>query len=71
MEHFVAGQDLKLFRPYDIVQINDPSEKSAGIYFRISQKGVDYLSNLTQEGLPLIFHRMVHGKLTLLTGCLF
>ncbi|KAI6190157.1 hypothetical protein M3Y97_00086400 [Aphelenchoides bicaudatus] len=54
-----AGQDVKLFRPYDIVQINDPSNRSAGIYFRISQKGVDYLAALTSEGLPLIFHRMV------------
>lgn len=57
----VPGTSLKLFQPYEIVkiQINDPSDRSAGIYFRISQKGVDYLASLTSEGLPLIFHRMV------------
>ncbi|KAI6237298.1 hypothetical protein M3Y95_00250300 [Aphelenchoides besseyi] len=56
-----SGEDVLLRRlqPYDVVQINDSAEKSAGIYFRMSQRGVDYLADLTAEGLPLIFHRMV------------
>lgn len=56
---FPVDDEFKRYRPYEIVQINDPSDKSAGIYFRISQKGVDYLATLTSEGLPLIFHRMM------------
>uniref|UniRef100_A0A183BJE2 TPR_REGION domain-containing protein n=1 Tax=Globodera pallida TaxID=36090 RepID=A0A183BJE2_GLOPA len=45
--------------PYETVLIDDPAGKSAGIYFRISQRGVDYLAELASEGLPDILHRMV------------
>ncbi|KAL3101289.1 hypothetical protein niasHT_028045 [Heterodera trifolii] len=45
--------------PYETVLIDDPAEKSAGIYFRISQRGVDYLAELASDGLPSILHRMV------------
>ena len=38
---------------YDMVQIRDPAEKSAGIYARISQRGVDYLAALFNEGKSL------------------
>ncbi|CAD5224576.1 unnamed protein product [Bursaphelenchus okinawaensis] len=55
----VNQHDLKSYKGYDLVEINDPAEKSAGIYFRISQRGVDYLADLTSDGLPLIFHRMM------------
>uniref|UniRef100_A0A915D748 Lipid-binding serum glycoprotein N-terminal domain-containing protein n=1 Tax=Ditylenchus dipsaci TaxID=166011 RepID=A0A915D748_9BILA len=47
------------YRPYETVTIDDPAQHSSGIYFRISQKGVDYLAELASDGLPAIFHRMV------------
>lgn len=44
---------------YESVQIDDPAEDgSSGIYFRISQKGVDYLANLASKGLPKIMNRL-------------
>ncbi|KAI1720637.1 nose resistant to fluoxetine protein 5 [Ditylenchus destructor] len=47
------------FKPYQTVTINDPAQNSSGIYFRISQRGVDYLAELAMLGLPEIFYRMV------------
>lgn len=44
---------------YESVQIDDPAENgSSGIYFRISQKGVDYLADLASKGLPKIMNRL-------------
>ena len=43
---------------YDEVLINDPQPQSAGIYFRMSQKGVNYLTSLASEALPLILKGM-------------
>lgn len=44
---------------HESVQIDDPAEdSSSGIYFRISQKGVDYLAGLTSKGLPKIMNRL-------------
>jgi hypothetical protein len=46
---------------YESVEINDPVEGgSSGIYFRISQKGVDYLADLTSKGLPKIMASLDH-----------
>lgn len=52
---------FKLYSPYSPVQIDDPTqnENASGLYFRISQRGVDYLAGLASKGLPEIFHRLV------------
>jgi hypothetical protein len=40
---------------YETVRIDDPAEDgSSGLYFRISQRGVDYLADLASKGLPEI-----------------
>lgn len=49
----------KRYQPYQTITIDDPAEQSAGIYFRVSQRGVDYVAELISNGLPEIFHRMV------------
>lgn len=47
------------YDPYQTVSINDPADSSAGIYFRISQRGVYYVADLVSNGLPEILHRLV------------
>jgi len=47
------------YRPYDTVAINDHAERSAGLYVRVSQKGVDYMAGLVADALPEIFTRMM------------
>uniref|UniRef100_A0A914DNB3 Lipid-binding serum glycoprotein C-terminal domain-containing protein n=1 Tax=Acrobeloides nanus TaxID=290746 RepID=A0A914DNB3_9BILA len=46
-------------RPYQILAIIDKNEKSAGIYSRFSQKGVNHLTELASDVLPEILQRMV------------
>jgi hypothetical protein len=47
------------YRPYDTVAINDHADRSAGLYVRVSQKGVDYMASLVADALPQILTRMM------------
>uniref|UniRef100_A0AC34QH02 G domain-containing protein n=1 Tax=Panagrolaimus sp. JU765 TaxID=591449 RepID=A0AC34QH02_9BILA len=44
---------------YEEVIINDPQEKSAGLYVRLSQKGADYLTKLLSKGMPQLLEQLV------------
>lgn len=57
--NFEPIYEHRRYRPYDTVAINDHADSSAGLYFRVSQKGVDYMAALVSDALPAIFTRMV------------